>query len=228
MNFLQSPTHAHKSLSSPRQATRGTARRATRRALPRPSGRTAGAALGLVFLLVLPFTVGGCAQVGDSGAAAQAASQAAADVALTTWGAAERGTPVTLSGQTFAGEPLDIAQWRGKVVVINFWYAACPPCRVEAPDLQAIAVDYPEVRMLGVNPKDDAATAGAFEQDFGISYPSIQDGDGTAVASMQGLVPLAAMPTTVVLDREGRVAGRILGRIDPMALRGLIDATLEE
>ena len=59
-------------------------------------------------------------------------------------------------------------------------------------------------------------------------YPSLDDSDAQGVAAMQGVVPLSAMPSTVVLDRDGRVAGRILGQIDPSTLRALIDDTLAE
>jgi len=84
------------------------------------------------------------------------------------------------------------------------------------------------VHLLGVNPRDDAATAQAFERTFGVPYPSLWDRDARGVAAMQGLVPLQAMPTTVVLDREGRVAARILGQADPTILRGLIDDVVAE
>ncbi len=120
--------------------------------------------------------------------------------------------------------------WRGDVAVVNFWYAACPPCRAEAPDLKSIHEDYTSqgLRMLGVNPRDDVGTAQAFERTFEVPYPSLYDKDAGAVAAFEGLVPLRAMPTTIVLDRQGRVAARILGQFDPTILRGLIDDALAE
>jgi peroxiredoxin len=137
---------------------------------------------------------------------------------------------VDLVGMTYSAEEIDVADWRGDVVVVNFWYAACPPCRAEAPDLRAIYQDYSGVgvRMLGVNPRDDTGTAQAFERTFEVPYPSLHDESARGVAAFEGLVPLQAMPTTVVLDREGRPAARILGQIDPTVLRGLIDDTLAE
>lgn len=144
--------------------------------------------------------------------------------------ATERDDPVTFGGPLDTGGQADSTDWLGSVVVVNFWYAACPPCRAEAGDLRAIHEDYTPhgVQLLGVNPRDDAATAQAFERTFEVPYPSIHDQGAAAVAAFQGLVPLQAMPTTVVLDRQGRVAARIMGQIDPTTLRALIDDTLTE
>ena len=156
------------------------------------------------------------------------AGYTAGDGSYTAWEIADRGEPVDLAGTTFQGDEVDLADWRGDVVVINFWYAGCPPCRAEAPDLAAIYADYPDVHMLGINPRDDAGTAEAFERTFEVPFPSLWDRDAAGVAAMQGVVPLQAMPTTVVLDGEGRVAARILGQVNPTILRGLIDDVAAE
>ncbi len=150
------------------------------------------------------------------------------DGSVQSWAPSDRGDVVELAGQSYAEEPIDIADWRGDVVVVNFWYAACPPCRAEAPDLAAIATDYSDqgVHLLGVNHTDDAGTAQSFERRFELPYPSLDDDDAAGVAAMQGVVPLTAMPSTVVLDIEGRVAARIIGIADPTILRGLIDDEL--
>ncbi len=152
----------------------------------------------------------------------------AGDGSFTTWADSERTSPLELSGTTFQGETVDVADWRGDVVLLNFWYAGCPPCRAEAPDLADVAADYPEVHLLGVNPRDDAPTAEAFERTYSVPYPSLWDDDAAAVAALEGVVPLQAMPTTVLLDRQGRVAARIIGQADPTILRGLIDDLLAE
>lgn len=180
-----------------------------------------------VFVVLMVAVLSGCASIGADGSGTNSGYKSG-DGSFTTWAAAERGDGVVIVGETFAGETIDLADWRGNVVVMNFWYAACPPCRAEAADLGAIARDYPEIHMLGVNPRDDAGTAQAFERTFEVPYPSLWDRDAAAVAAMQGLVPLQAMPTTVVLDREGRVAARILGQVDPVILRGLIDDVVAE
>jgi peroxiredoxin len=123
-----------------------------------------------------------------------------------------------------------VTNWRGDVVVLNTWYAACPPCRAEAPDLVSLAGDYADegVHLLGINGTDDAGAAQAFERTFGVTYPSIADSDGRAIATLQGAVPLQAVPTTVVLDREGRVAARVLGLADGSTLRAMVDDVLAE
>ncbi|PWD50567.1 TlpA family protein disulfide reductase [Serinibacter arcticus] len=150
--------------------------------------------------------------------------------AFTTWAPAERPDAPDITGVDFAGNAIDLADWRGDVVVLNFWYAACPPCRAEAPDLAEISVDYADrgVQLLGINGTDDAATADAFATTYGITYPSLDDHDAGAVAALEGLVPLRAMPTTVVLDRDGRPAARIVGLATGTTLRGLVDDVLAE
>ncbi|WP_407343438.1 TlpA family protein disulfide reductase [Pengzhenrongella phosphoraccumulans] len=146
------------------------------------------------------------------------------------WAPGDRGVPVELSGTDFAGVPVDVAAWRGDVVVLNTWYAACPPCRKEAPDLVALAADYADqgVHLLGINGTDAAGAAQAYERKFAVTYPSIADSNGAAIAALQGAVPVQAVPTTVVVDREGRVAGRILGLADPSTLSALVDDVLAE
>ena len=152
------------------------------------------------------------------------------DRSVTTWEPEDRTGPVELAGTDFAGEPIDLADWRGDVVVLNTWYAACPPCRAEAPDLVALAEDYAEagVRVVGINSTDDAGAAQAFERTFSVPYPSVHDADGSAVAALQGVVPVQAVPTTVLLDRSGKVAARVLGVIDASTVRTLVDELLEE
>lgn len=193
----------------------------------RPTARL-GAALAA--LLAVGLTLSACAPRDTSDPTVPEPGYQEGTGAYTTWGPAERPDAPDISGVDFAGEAIDVADWRGDVVVLNFWYAACPPCRAEAPDLAEISTDYAEmgVHLLGVNPRDDAATADAFARTYSIPYPSLDDGDATAVAALEGLVPLRAMPTTVVLDREGRPAARIVGLATDTTLRGLIDDVLAE
>ncbi|MFV0287470.1 MAG: TlpA family protein disulfide reductase, partial [Demequina sp.] len=76
--------------------------------------------------------------------------------------------------------------------------------------------------------RDDAATAEAFQRTFSVAYPSIDDSDGKATAQLQGLVAINAVPTTLVLDTEGRVAARVVGRVEPSTLESLVDAAAGE
>lgn len=143
---------------------------------------------------------------------------------------AERGEPLDFAGTTYDGEEFAAADHRGDVLVVNVWYAACPPCRQEAPDLQAIHEDYAEqgVRLVGVNVRDTAGPAQAFEDTYGITYPSMPDLDAEIMYALRGQVAPNAVPSTLVLDREGRVAGRISGAADPSVLRTMIDTVLAE
>jgi peroxiredoxin len=192
--------------------------------------RVAGGVLALALGAVL---LSGCTTSGTPAASAtDVADQGyqSGDGSTRMWAVADRSEPVTVAGTDFAGTAQDLTAWRGDVVVLNSWYAACPPCRAEAPDLVAFAHDYAAqgVHVLGINGTDDAGAAQAFERTFAIPYPSLADTDGHAIAALQGAVPVQAVPTTVVLDREGRVAARILGLADPATLRGLVDDVLAE
>ena len=141
----------------------------------------------------------------------------AADGAIVEIPVAERGEPVEFAGVTEHGEDFDSADIAGKVVVVNFWYAGCAPCRVEAPDLEAVWQEHQDadVQFIGINTRDQADTAVAFADEFGITYPSLIDVDtAQAKLAFAKAVPISATPTTLVLDKEGRVAAKIIGPID--------------
>jgi thiol-disulfide isomerase/thioredoxin len=142
----------------------------------------------------------------------------------------DRGEPIEFAGTTYDGEEFVAAEQRGGVLVLNVWYASCPPCRIEAPDLQAIHEEYAEqgVAFIGVNVRDEAGPAQAFEESYGITYPSIPDRDAQVMYALSGQVAPNAVPSTLVLDAEGRVAARISGAIDPSTLRSMIDRVLAE
>ena len=186
----------------------------------------------LVVGTVVALLVAGCSPEGATTTPEDVVGQGyqSGDGSTTTWAAGDRSGPLELAGTDFAGTAQDVADWRGDVVVLNTWYANCPPCRAEAPDLAALSTDYAAdgVQLLGINRTDDAGTAQAFERQFEVPYPSLADTDGTAIAALQGTVPVNAVPTTVVLDREGKVAGRILGLADPSTLRSMVDELLAE
>lgn len=152
------------------------------------------------------------------------------DGSVRTWEPDERGDPVFVAGTTYQGEEVDTSDWLGDVVVLNTWYAACPPCRTEAPILAALARDRADdgVRLLGINVEDAAGAALAFERTFDVPYPSIDDSGGTAVTALSGAIPLQAVPTTVVLDQDARVAGRIVGLAEESTLRAIVADVLTE
>lgn len=142
----------------------------------------------------------------------------------------QRGEPVQVAGTSAAGEPIDLAELRGEVVVLNLWYAACGPCRAEAADLAEIATGtaVDGVRFVGINTRDEPETAQAFERTFEVPYPSIIDNQGAVVLALRGEVSPQSVPTTLVVDRQGRVAARILGPVNPSTLRTLVDSAVAE
>ncbi|MHA7132076.1 TlpA family protein disulfide reductase [Oerskovia turbata] len=208
--------------------------RARRTRTPAPGRRSPGtAALGAAAAAVsLALVLAGCAQESGSTSPDDVVGQGfvSGDGSVKTWDVSDRDEPVELTGTDYEGQAVDISQWRGDIVLINTWYAACAPCRAEAPDLVALANDRADdgVRLLGVNSVDDAGAALAFERTFEVPYPSIEDTRGEAVAQLEGFVPLQAVPTTVVLDREGRVAARVIGRAEGSVLDALVDDLLAE
>lgn len=141
-----------------------------------------------------------------------------------------RTEPVSFESTTFDDTEITPETFQGEISVINFWYAACAPCRVEAPDLQEVHEEYADdgVQFFGVNTRDTQETAEAFERNFGITYPSMEDRSGEVVMEMTDYVHPSAVPTTLVLDQEGRIAARVVGIVEPGTLRALIDGAIED
>ncbi len=144
----------------------------------------------------------------------------------------ERGDPVVFEGVTETGETVTSGDYRGGVLVVNFWYAACGPCIVEAPLLEEVWQVYQDqgVAFLGVNTYDQPATALSFARDNNITYPSVIDvNDGRVKLAFAQLTPIQATPTTLVIDRDGRVAARIIGQLATASiLSTLVADTLAE
>lgn len=197
-------------------------------AVPRFRARSAVAAVAAAALLLTACS-------GDDDDLAQRAQNdgtnyVAGDGSVQEYDPGNRGEPVEFTSELFDGTEVSPELWSGEVAVINFWYAACAPCRVEAPDLAELHAEFePDgVQFYGVNTRDTQATAEAFERNFGIEYPSMEDRGGTVMMAMTDYVPPSAVPTTLVLDRDGRVSARVLGVIEPGTLRALINTVLEE
>ena len=137
--------------------------------------------------------------------------------AVTEVSAKDRKDTVDFSTKDSDGERVSSKALRGKVVVLNFWYASCPPCRAEAKYLSKVQAKYADqdVQFIGVNVRDQAATAAAFERTFKVDYPTVLDADtGTMQLALSGQIAPNAVPATIVLDTKGRVAARVLGAID--------------
>ena len=187
----------------------------------------AGLALGLA---VVGLLLGGCASESDDLAeqyrAGTGQNYISGDGALTVVAPDSRTAAIEFQGPLDAGGVFSSADYSGKVMVVNFWYAGCPPCRLEAPDLEALHQEFQDdgVVFVGVNIIDQAPTALAFAEEFGVTYPSIIDtNDGSVRLAFAGQVAPNAVPTTLVMDQQGRIAARISGLLsEPDVLAELI------
>ena len=192
------------------------------------------AALGLMVALVAGTSA--CASGTNDNLAQQYRSGGnknyiAGDGSVTEFGKDNLGKPVVWSGTTELGATIGSAQLSGVTVVLNFWYSGCAPCRAEAPDLVAIEKEFQskKVQVVGVNVRDTAPTTIAFERNFGLNYPSVIDNNtGAVLLAFTGVVTPQAVPTTLVIDRNGRVTSRILGRFEKGTLRSLIETAVNE
>lgn len=134
---------------------------------------------------------------------------------------ANRGAPIEFEGVTDSGATVSSADYLGEALVVNFWAGYCAPCRAEAPDLEKLNQKWSEhgAKFLGVNTYDEAVGAQAFARNYGVTYPSVIDvHSGTVQLAFAGNVPPSALPTTIVLDDEGRVAARILGQFESASI----------
>jgi thiol-disulfide isomerase/thioredoxin len=129
----------------------------------------------------------------------------------------------------FAGPLLDGGNFNfapGKVTVLNVWASWCSPCRAEAPSLEELSIKYPEVQFVGVLTRDNLVAARAFVKRFSITYPTIID--DAILAEFSGLLSVNAIPTTLVIDRSGRLAARISGEITFSSMTELLDRITSE
>jgi peroxiredoxin len=143
---------------------------------------------------------------------------------VTTVPVADREPAVDFDGPLLGGGEFDLADQRGDVVVLNVWGSWCAPCRKEAPALQAVheATRAQGVQVVGVNTRDTESGALAFVEQFGLTFPSVVDASGARLLAFRDTLPPAAIPSTLVLDREGRVAARVLGEITETSLGDLV------
>jgi thiol-disulfide isomerase/thioredoxin len=188
------------------------------------SARLPGLAAAAVALLALAGCGGGAIGADTPDSSGQSFVGSAYN--SSTFRAGSRPAAPDIAGTTLTGQHLSLAAYRGSVVVINFWGSWCAPCRAEAPDLSALATHYAGhgVRFLGVDIRDDPVGADAFTKDFNVTYPSLNDPSDNLALAFRGTVPPAAIPTTLVIDRSGRIAARILGSVSYDSLRALITA----
>ncbi len=190
----------------------------------RRRGHRAVAVAGLAVVAVAG--VAGCSggASGQASAAGNGQSFVAGSAGTTIYPGSSGPAAPRVTGTSLTGASLSLAAYRGHVVVLNFWGSWCTPCRAEAPALAALARRFQPAgaRFVGVDIRDDIAQAEAFDQNFGITYPSFSDPGGTIAVDFQGTVPPAGTPTTLVIGRSGRIAARVIGPVSFNGLAGFI------
>jgi peroxiredoxin len=195
--------------------------------------RRTASVVGAALLVAASVALAGCTSdpLADQYRDGDSKNYIAGDGTVTEIAAADRGDAIQYQGTDTSGATISSGDLAGQVVVMNFWYAECAPCRAEAPDLEKLATQYDGkgAEFLGVNVRNQAATAESFAQTYGITYPSIVDTDGALQLAFAGTVAPNAVPTTLVIDAQGRVAARILGQVtEPSTLDTLIRDTIAE
>jgi thiol-disulfide isomerase/thioredoxin len=144
---------------------------------------------------------------------------------VATYAPADRVKAPNFKGTTLDGKEWSFADHTGKVVVMNVWGSWCPPCREEASDFTAAANELgPDVQFIGLNTRDlDPAPAKKFVEVFQVPYPSIYDPSGKQLLLFRGQkISPSSIPATVVIDKQGKVASRVIGSVTKQTLLGMV------
>ncbi|MFJ5261623.1 TlpA family protein disulfide reductase [Streptomyces sp. NPDC088387] len=204
-----------------------TALRARRRTISRVRRR---AALGAGAAAVALFA-SACSSGGTSGGGGDTGFITGSD-GIATVEKGDRAAAPDLSGDTVDGKTLDVKDYTGKVVVLNVWGSWCPPCRAEAKNFEKVYQDVKDdgVQFVGINTRDTSTgPARAFEKEYGVSYPSLYDPTGKLMLRFEkGTLNPQAIPSTLIIDRDGKVAARTLQALSEEKLRKMLDPVLAE
>ena len=176
---------------------------------------------GLVLVLVLT----ACSTAPETGA-----GFVSGDGSVTILEPGQRQLAPEAVGVDLNGDTLKLSDFAGQVVVLNVWASWCAPCRAEAGALEEVALQFDGkgVQFIGLNTRDSQAAAQAFTRNFGVTYPSMVDTDGRIQLLFNDSLPPQAIPSTIVIDQQGRVAARALGTVTSATLRAMIEPLLEE
>lgn len=179
----------------------------------------AAAAVALTLLLA------GCGSSGDAVEAAGDSGFVAGDGSIVILQDDQRPPAPDLVGETLDGGTFRLSDHLGEAVVLNVWASWCAPCRAEAPALAALAEEFEGrgVQFAGLDTRDSDVSARAFVDRFGIPYPNVIDRDGRLQLLFSDSLPPQAIPSTLVIDPQGRVAARALGKVSESSLRGILE-----
>lgn len=188
------------------------------------------AALGAAVVALAAAAVAGCAggDVGASTPGSNGQSFVSHSYESTFYQVGQRPAAPAIMGSTISGQQLSLASYRGDTIVLNFWGSWCAPCRAEAPALGQLARNLASkgVRFVGVDIRDQPDSARAFMQTFNVGYPSLNDPGDEIALEFHSTVPPAAIPTTLIIDRSGRIAARVFGASSYTQLRALISKVI--
>ncbi|MGW2628689.1 TlpA family protein disulfide reductase [Streptomyces chattanoogensis] len=177
-------------------------------------------------------TLSACGGGGSGGDGSSGAGFGRSADRIATVPPADRKAAPELSGTTTRGKRLDVADYRGKVVVLNVWNSTCGPCIAETPGLAKVARSSRDkgVRFVGINTRDtETSQATAFEERHKVPYPSLSDPAGRLLLRFpKGSLNPQTIPSTLVLDRHGRLAARTMGAVDEDTLRKMIAPLVKE
>ncbi|MFD7873670.1 TlpA family protein disulfide reductase [Streptomyces sp. NPDC059766] len=190
------------------------------------------AALSSVGAAVVALLLSACTSGGTSGGGGNTNFVLGKD-GIATADKGERAAAPDLSGETVDGKQLDIAAFKGKVIVLNVWGSWCPPCRAEASGFEKVSQDLKDqgVQFVGINTRDTSTSpARAFEKQYGVSYQSLYDPTGKLMLRFAkgGTLNPQAIPSTLVIDRDGKIAARSLSALSEEKLRKMISPVLAE
>ncbi|MET8297971.1 TlpA disulfide reductase family protein [Streptomyces sp. NPDC005180] len=202
---------------------------------PRSRRSTSGRAAALTAVaFASALTLTACGDGGSTSAGSAGGNYVTGPSGISTVAQADRVEAPKLDGATVDGKILDTTTLKGKVVVLNVWGSWCPPCRAEAPYFATVSKEMgdagKDVAFVGINTRDNSTqNAAAFEQNFGITYPSLYDPDGKLMLRFpKGTLNAQSIPSTIVLDKQGRIAARTLVAVNEEQLRSMIDPLLAE